>query len=211
MNQALKWLLPIVAFLVIAGLAQAQFRKAEGVAIAEGARADMMAERVTADSLALIVATDALSAQDDSIAILTKAVEAAASRARSERRRAGALADTLRGRVEATAGDSAAVVALVDSILVAKDDEIHAIEVQLSVALTQIPALFRAIDTRDLLLDQHVKAAELLHMEIAALRTTVAAVWRVARPGFFLRIKQDAGLVAGTAVVTVVAVALLRR
>ncbi|KKM08183.1 hypothetical protein LCGC14_1726330, partial [marine sediment metagenome] len=30
MNQALKWLLPIIAFLIIAKLAQAQFRLAEG-------------------------------------------------------------------------------------------------------------------------------------------------------------------------------------
>ncbi len=207
MSQHMKWVLPILAFLVIAGLAQAQFRLAEGErdalheqGIAEGFRR----QRAISEPM-LAAEMERFAEQAVVVRTLTDSVAVAVRGAVRERRRASTLAATLVGHVEAVAGDSVAVVALVDSITVAHADVIHALEVRLSVTMTLNDALFRRIDQADAIIEQHIAANELLRMEITAWEQTSAAWQRAARPGFFLRLKQDAGLVTVGAGVGVLA------
>ena len=207
MSQALKWILPIAAFLVVVALAQAQFRLAEGErdalheqGIAEGFRR----QRAITEPL-LAAEMERFAEQAVVVRTLTDSVDKAVRGAVRERRRASALAATLVSHVEAVAGDSVAIILLVDSITVAHADEVHALETRLSVTMTLNAALFRRIEQGDTIIEQHVAANELLRMEITAWERTSAAWSRAARPGFFLRLKQDVGMVAGGVAVGAVA------
>lgn len=213
MNQALKWLLPIIAFLIIAKLAQAQFRLAEGErdalheqGIAEGFRR----QRAITEPL-LAAEMERFAEQAVVVRTLTDSVAKAVRGAVRERRRASVLAATLRGRVEAVAGDSAAIILLVDSITVAHADEVHALETRLSVTMTLNAALFRRIEQGDAIIERHFQVNELLRLEVEAWKSTAEQWQRAARPGFFLRLKQDAGLVAGGVAVGAIAVMAFGR
>ena len=68
----------------------------------------------------------------------------------------------------ATAGDSVAVVALVDSIVGAKDDEIFALETRLAVVLTENDLLWRSKAQADSVIATAILANDLLHGELDA-------------------------------------------
>jgi hypothetical protein len=146
------------------------------------------------DSLAAVM--ERYTAQGLALESLSEAVDAARATARSEGRKASALADTLVSRVEAVAGDSTAVVALVDSIVVAKDQEIFALEVQLSVVLTENAALWERETLGKEVITGLEATVRALHLELTAANNRGDAWEKAASPGFALKWGSRSGLIA---------------
>ena len=158
-------ILCLVAAITFGEMSSASARDAANIATGERDEANRQ-RRVAEASLQNLV--EVHTALEDTVTLLHRAVVEASALARSERRRASALSDTLVSHVEAVAGDSASVVALVDSIVTAHGEEIHALEVQLGVVLTENEWLWKLNETADSVTDAALEANALLHIELAA-------------------------------------------
>ncbi len=201
MNQALKWILPIAAVFFIIALARAQFSMAGAERDAihrEGVAEGFRRQRAISEPM-LAAEMERYAEQSVEMYDLRDSVDKAVAGAVRERLRASALADTLVSHVEAVAGDSVAVIALVDSLVVAHEDEVYALETRLGVTMTLNEALWRRIEQGDAIIEQHISMNELLRMEITAWEKTSASWQRAYRAGFLQRIVDNLELVAVSA------------
>lgn len=179
------WVL-VLALLGYLVFAQWSIGQARVVAEAEAARGDSLA--LVADSVE--AARDTLrstyDAQADSLKALHSLITSSMDAADSAQARARRTARALRSRVEAAAGDSARVVALVDSISVAHDAEVHALRSQVSTLAVENAALWRRTEAADSLLAAGIRAESALKAQVESLTIQAQAWERVAKPPFLL-------------------------
>ena len=151
-----------------------------------GERDQMTSVRVVIED-SLAAAMDRYTAQGAALQSLNEEVKALNAKARSERRKADALVGTLISQVAAVASDSAAVVALVDSIVVAKDEVIHVLETQLAGMTTENMVLWKRDTLSAAAIAGFVASVEALHLELDAANRRGDAWEQAASPGFALK------------------------
>ncbi len=201
MNQALKWILPIAAFLFIAMLARAQFN-ASGAELRatrwEGVADARLQQRrgVEANYAVLDAEFQKVVAENVELRELVDDTNEVMSAVQLE---AGQRIDSLVARVEEVAGDSVATVAWADSLVTAHNEETHSLEVRLSAALTYIEHDDEQ-HIKDAALDFiHAQADELLHMEIEAWQNTSGSWQDAYRAGWLSRLADNPKLVVVSA------------
>lgn len=194
-----------VTMLLVAVMFGGDFRPNENVvalrdSLAVARRMALMAGQQTTEAL------EAYMAVGDTLVVVRDSVAVERARASRTARLARERGDSIHALVRATAGDSAATVTLVDSLVAARDEEVGACRREVGACDAENAILLRRGEACDALVFACTENVRAVEAENGHLRAMVAALNESAKPGILKRIERalpplGAGILLGIVLV----------